>query len=279
MVSQRLSSIVAAIAFPLFIAACTDLSAVRDFAKTSSAVVESRAVIDGYVAHPSRMRAFFPPDRLALLEEQSRLRQNQKAGLEGLQQAIGTYMTTLGSLAADETVSFNTNPLVSQASKVGVIAPDLVGVVTAAGDLLLRAASSAWRQRETSRLIGDVHPHLVRMTDALRQFVTEAAAADDAQALSAIDAHYSLLIRRSRDPAGMAALGEWRIVREEAVRSREAARTAYLSALAKVRDGHQILFDRRNDLSLDDTIRQLRAAEAALRELGKVLEPLVARAL
>lgn len=260
-------------------AGCTDLTAVRDFARTSSAVAESRPVIDSYAGHPSRMRQFFPPERALELQEQTRRREAQKEGLNALQHSLSLYMSSLGSLAADETVSFSTNPLVTQVNKVGIISAESVTAVSAAGDLLLRAAASGWRQRETSRIIGEAHPHVLRIIETLETFVANATASDDAQALSAIDGYYGGLARRSRDPAGVAALAEWRAAREREVRDREPLRTAYIAALRKIRDGHQLLFDRRNDLSVEDTIRQIRAVESELREIGKRLDPLVSRVL
>lgn len=68
---------------------------------------------------------------------------------------------------------------------------------------------------------------------------------------------------------------EWRELRDREVSQQAAAREAYLKALEAIGRGHQLLHDNRDRLSVEETIRQVRAVEAELRVLAAQLRPLL----
>jgi hypothetical protein len=262
-----------AIVVILSMSACTDLGAVRDFAKLSSETAAYRGVVQAYAAHPTRMTRY-RPSLAHVYAAQRAQREAQREGLIALQETLTTYMTTLGALAADEAVTFRTNPLVQAASKVGAIEPSAVASVTAIGDLLFRAAANAWRQREVARIIGDANAPIQSTINDLRTFVVAVGDEDRAERES-LDQFYGVLERRSSDAAARQAVREWREWRDEQVIARSSGREAYLKALETIGRGHQLLYENRTRLSAEETIRQIRAVEAELRVAAELLRPLL----
>lgn len=256
------------------VAACTDLGAVRDFAQVSAETGSYRAIVDSWEAHPTRM-ARYRPQSAALFAAQRAEREAQRDGLLALQEALTTYMASLGRLAADEAVTFRTATLAQAATKAGVFGANATGAVTALSDLLLRAGASAWRQREVAQVIGAANAPLQEIVAAARTFVREGVAAQDEAERAAIAFFYGSLERGSGDRAARQAVREWRELRDREVSQQAAAREAYLKALEAIGRGHQVLHDHRDRLSVEETTRQVRAVEAELRVLAAQLRPLL----
>jgi uncharacterized protein len=92
-----------------------------------------------------------------------------------------------------------------------------------------------------------------------------AGEAGDAADRAAIAALYAPLEAETRDPAARQAVRDWRAQREAELADRIAARVAYQAVLARVGEGQALLLDRAAHLSQEETARQVRAAEEALR--------------
>lgn len=262
------------LAVGLLTAACTDLSAVRDFATLSAETGAYRGVVQTFAEHPARMVRYRP--QLAPVFEANRAaREAEREGLIALQETLTAYMSSLGKLAADETITFQTAPLAQAAAKAGAIAPETVAPVSAVADLLLRAAAGAWRQREVVAIIDGANAPLQVIVAALKRTVG-AVADEEAAERTGIEQFYGTLERRSSDPAARQAMREWREVRDGDVIAQRSSREAFLKAIDAIGRGHQVLYDNRNQLSLAETIRQIRAVEAELKTAAALLRPLLA---
>lgn len=254
----------------LLLAACTDLSAVRDFSRLAAGTAEQGAIVQRYAAFDTRMKRYRPS--FPTLAE----RQEQARGLRALQSAVTEYMQALGALAEDAGVMpAAANPLADAATRAGVLDPSLTPTVSTIGGLLLRAGTEGWRQRQISSMIGEANAPLQAVIAALVRFV-EATEREDRDERNAATVYYGLLERRSpSDQAGVAALKEWRELRLAEIDGRAGQRRTYLEAMRKIAAGHQLLYDNRNDLSLAEVQRQVRAVNRELQMLGRTLQQLV----
>lgn len=254
----------------LLLAACTDLSAVRDFSRLAAGTAEYGGIVQRYAAYDQRMQRYRPG--FPTLAE----RRQQAEGLRALQGAVTEYMTALGALAEDAGVApASANPLAEAATRAGVLEPSLTPTVSALGGIVLRAATEGWRQRQVSTMIGEANAPLQSVIAALVRFV-EATAQEDRDERNAAMTYYGLLERRSpSQPAGVAALKEWRELRLAEIDSRAALRRTYLEAMRKIAAGHQLLYDNRGGLSLAETQRQIRAVNRELQTIGRMLQRLV----
>jgi hypothetical protein len=125
--------------------------------------------------------------------------------------------------------------------------------------LAMQAALDAWFTA-LSTIAAD---GLVRLPED--PLVAEAgqAALLDAPAGRAVAAIGGLLVTASR--------GKWRAQREAALAGRAAARNAYVAVLGRIGEGQALLLERAAHLSQEETARQVRAAEAALRQAAALL--------
>ena len=65
------------------LSACTNLDAVRTFAKTSAVAVENKEVLADYARGPVVLARLAPPDRAAALEAQAKERAKQRVASAG----------------------------------------------------------------------------------------------------------------------------------------------------------------------------------------------------
>lgn len=249
----------------LLLAACTDLSAVREFSRQAANTAEYRGIVQRYASYGERrVRYGLPPIDVGD-------RQAQAAGLLAMQDAITAYMGALGTLADDRVVAVNANPLVDAAAKAGVVEPAASATVTALGDIILRAAAGRYRQSQIGDVIAAANPPVQDLTARLIRFA-EATADEDREEANALRFFYGGLDRRSNDPAGKRALTEWRDLRIEQITARRPSRDAYIAGMRKIAEGHQLLYDNRGRLSVDETVRQVRAVNDQLQRIGRELQ-------
>jgi hypothetical protein len=259
----------------LLVAACADLGAVRDFAKLSASTADYRALVQRYETQPDRVARYAPrpPDATQLAQDRA-TRAMRVQPMLALQETLVTYMETLGRLAGDEAVAIDLNPLAAAAQKAGVVDAPTGALVSSVGDIILRAATGAARERGVRQMLEQGEAPVQAVIGRLRTLVG-AFAEDDASERDRAATYYSFLARSSSDRAAQRAVSEWRDLRLAEIDSRAAGRTAYLAALDKISAGHRLLHARRDALSVSETVRQIRLLENELRVIGKNLQPLL----
>lgn len=249
----------------LLLAACTDLSAVRDFSRLAAGTADYRGIVQRYADYGERRVRYGLP-RIDVGE-----RQAQAAGLLAMQDAITTYMGALGALADDRVVTVSANPLVDAAVKAGAVDTAASSTVTALGDLILRAATGRYRQGQIGEVIAAANAPVQDLAARLIRFAGSTADEDREEA-TALRFFYGGLDRRSNDPAGKRALTEWRDLRLQQITARAPSRDAYIAGMRKIAEGHQLLTDNRGRLSVDETVRQVRAVNDQLQRIGRELQ-------
>lgn len=250
----------------LLLAACTDLSAVREFSRLSAETADHRVLVNRYATFG---------DRLALYRERPvdvGDRAAQREGLVALHTALTAYMDALGDLADDEAVSVSTAPLAEAAQKAGLFDAAMRPPVQALGDIVARAVTGAWRQRELGRVIEAGNAPVQDITARLVRFA-EAQGDDDAQERLALRQAYGRILENPRaDPAARRLVFERRAERLAEIEARAGTRTAFIAAMRKVAEGHQRLYDNRDRLSAEATARQIRAVNGQLRTIWRLLQ-------
>ncbi len=254
-------------------AACANLAAVREFADISARSAEYAALVSQYREFPARQKRYVPSRLHAALDQESRKRVAQAERITLRQALIEEYMDSLGRLAADDLVAYD--PEIDQLGKAvadGRFAGEKDATAfSAVAALLFRAAADNWRRERLAQLIAESNAPFQEVVGALKQVVDQGFAGDVVNEEIALQKHYQTLIRESSDKAGIAALEEWRDMRLTEVKARGGAVAGYSEVLARIAAGHQELYDRRSDLSREETMRQMRRYAKDLRRLYHAL--------
>lgn len=250
----------------LALAACTDLSAVRDFSRLSAGTADYRALVDRYGSFGNRL-AYYRERPVDVGD-----RAAQREGLLALHTALTGYMTALGDLADDGVVSVSTAPLAEAAQKAALFDAAMRPKVEALGNVVARAATAGWQQRELGRVIEAGNAPVQDITARLVRFA-EAQGDDDAQERLAIRTAYGRILENPRsDPAARRLVFERREERLAELDARAGARNAFIAAMRKIAEGHQALHDGRDRLSTAEVQRQIRAVNNDLRTIGRALQ-------
>lgn len=265
----------------IFILACTqgcatNLKAIQDFANLSAESAEYTVLVDEYVEFPNRQKRYQPPNRHPGLETMAQERATQKAALLLRQRIVETYMNSLGRLAADELVD-NTEELgklsAALQNQAGMNPQETQAYEKMAG-ILTKVAIDQWRQRQLRDLIEQANPPIQNILRALQHIVSDGFGGDLQTEEAAIQNYYSTLIMESNDPAGKAALAEWKEFRTAQVQERSQAIKTYRTILDKISEEHQRLFDGRHDLDSKQVLQQATASVNDLRSLLEAIKKL-----
>jgi hypothetical protein len=252
----------------------TNLKAIQDFAYLSAESAEYTALVDEYLEFPNRQKRYQPPSRHVSLETMSQERATQKTALLLRQSIVETYMNSLGRLAADEIVD-NTEELGNLSAALQNHAdsnPQETEAYKKMAGILTKATTDRWRQRQLRDLIEQSNPPIQGILGALQQIVSNGFGGDLPTEQAAVQNYYSTLIMESNDPAGKAALAEWKELRISQVQERAQAVQTYRTILDKISDGHQQLFDRRQDLDSKQVLQQVAQSVKDLRTLLETIK-------
>jgi hypothetical protein len=269
--------LISAIVLLSFTQGCsTNLRAIQDFANLSAESAEYTALVDEYVEFPNRQKRYQPPSRHASLETMAQERATQKTALLLRQRIVETYMDSLGRLAADELVD-NTEELGNLSAALQKHAgtnPQETEAYEKIAGILTKVASDRWRQRQLRDLIEQSNPPIQRILGALQQIVSNGFGGDLQTEEAAIQNYYSTLVMESNDPAGKAALAEWKDFRMSQVQERSQAIQTYGTVLKKISNEHQQLFDRRHELDSKQLLQHVANSVKDLRTLLETIKKL-----
>lgn len=254
----------------------SNLKAVQDFANLSAESAEYTALVDEYVEFPNRQKRYQPTSRHAGLDTMTQERATQKAALLLRQHIVETYMNALGRLAGDELVD-NTEELAQLSAALqnhAGTSPQEAEAYEKIAGILTKVASDRWRQRQLRSLIEQANPSIQRILGALKQIVSDGFGGDLQTEEAAIQNYYSTLTMESTDPAGKAALAEWKEFRMSELQERTNAIQTYRTVLDNIATGHQQLFDGRHDLDSKQVLQQVAHSVKDLRALLEAIKQL-----
>lgn len=254
----------------------TNLKAIQDFASLSAESAQYTTLVDDYLDFPQRQKRYQPPSRHAHLDAMAQDRASQKTSLLLRQSIIETYMKSLGRLAADEVVD-NTEELAQLSAALESQAPTtpkeaeafkkIAGIVTT-------VAVKRWRQDQLQNLIEQANTPIQQVLKSLHHIVSDGFGGDFQTEEAAIQNYYMTLTMESQDPAGKAALAEWKDLRMSQVHERSEAVQIYGKVLDQISDGHQRLFDQRQNLTKKEVLQEVGKSVKDLRSLLETIKKL-----
>ena len=242
------------------LSACTDLSAVREWSSTSLQAAQFNEVVTTYANTPNRLQVY-DQNNAEFWKDQARLRADQADALRLQLDLVADYMAALNALAVDSTADYSKDvgTLTDALNRTGQVPTKTVGAAGKLATTLINASANLWQQREIARLIAEGNPPLQSLlTGNLLQVVDRDFRGDIHHEAAFLDSHFKQLLRfGGGSVVAKAALEEWYALRKsQNARSLQAIGT-YAEVLAKISEGHQRLYDNRNELDAVDLVRYL----------------------
>ncbi len=135
-------------------------------------------------------------------------------------------------------------------------------------------AVKRWRQGQLQNLIEQANAPIQQVLESLHRIVSDGFGGDLQTEEAAIQNYYMTLTMESQDPAGKAALAEWKEFRISQVQERSETVQIYGNLLDHISDGHQRLFDQRQNLTKKEVLQQVGDSVKDLRSLLKTIKNL-----
>ena len=257
----------------LLASACANLTAIREFASTSSDAAQYSQLVVAYVDTPSRMKRYEPESQRATLDRQVAERKAQQERLLLRQKLIQEYMDALGQLAADDLVSYdNQLDALGAAVKNAKFADQSeAAAFSAVSKLLVGAVTDRWRRGKVVSLIEQTEGPFQVVMGAMVTIVEKDFGSDVANERVALDNYYGTIQREGKDRAGLAALAEWREMREAQLRDRESAIASYTTVLKTIAAGHHKLYESRHELSKPEIKAEIHTYTRRLKEASTAI--------
>lgn len=255
---------------------CANLSAIREFADVSTESAQYTRLVTDYVGSPARQKRYQPASQHELLDRIATERAAQGERLLLRHRLIEEYMDALGRLAADETVTYDKKlDALGNAVKGNRFADAKEADAFAAiAKILTKGVADHWRQKQLKELITVSNEPFQVVVDSLRVVVENGFGGDLPNERAAIEKYCGTLIMQSSDKAGIAALREWCDLRLSVIGVRAKAIEAYTQILRKIAEGHQRLYDGRNDLSKELLLRDMNHYSKDLQKLFNTIRTL-----
>ena len=266
----------------LGLAACADLQAIRDFAKTSSATADYKQIVSDYAASPERQKRLQPERFAGRLDSDIAQRAEQAKRLHAAQAVLADYMDALGDLAADDLPNVDSqidglSKALEGAGFIGggdaAIGKETAGAAATIARILTRAAMDHWRQAKLEKIIAEADPSIQAVTAGLREMILQDFARSLDIEAEATRKYFEATIAAANagnQSESVPPLSRvlW-LDREDALAARRARLEPYANLLMKIGEGHAAL--RANLGSLKDKALQARLKQYAkdLRKLYK----------
>lgn len=259
---------------------CSNLEAIREFASISSESAQYTQLVDVYTQSPTRQKPFQPASMAERLDKMAAEREAQRPELLALHTLISEYMDSLGQLAADDLVVFDSeiDLLGKELSDRKILSSEQGDAYAKIARILTTMAADRWRKRKLSKLIEKSNADFQIVVGALKDIVSKDFRSSIENEEIAIAKYYDGRIAEAKatppQQAGIAALEELRDKRIVGIHSKIDAVDAYTEILNKIAQGHQRLYDQRRALSRKDLIQEVKRDSKTLRKLYKNLRAL-----
>jgi len=222
------------------------------------------------------MKRYEPESQRPVLDQQIAERKGQQERLLLRQKLIQEYMDALGQLAGDELTVYDKelDALGNAAKTAKFVDQGEATAFAAVSKVLVLAVTDRWRQGKLVTLIEETDGPFQVVVGALVKVVEQAFAADIANEREALNKYYTGLERQGRDAAGLAALAEWREVREGQIKGHEVAIRNYAVVLKTIAVGHHKLYESRHRLSRPEVQAEIHQYTKRLKEAFNALAAL-----
>jgi hypothetical protein len=240
---------------PIAIFACVNLKAIRQFADVSADTTGYASLTTDYVNSFEVLKKYEPKDMQAELDKRSKERKDQQKALMALHQGVKEYMYALGSLASDELVSYDKSldSLTSEMKTAKLFDEKQINAYSALTRIILKASTDAYRQRQLGQIIGESNSDLQLLLNAMQTIVEKAFVSSLENEVTALNKFYQNVITAAEkappQQAAIQLLRESSETKRDAIIGKQQSCSLYVQTLKKIRDGHQLLYDSRDDLS------------------------------
>jgi len=291
----------------LLITSCTNLAAVHEWSNTSFDATQFNEIVTTYSKTPERLKRYDPGGDW---DEQAIVRGKQAEALRKILSVVSDYMAALAILSADSTVDYNkeVDALTKGIGKLNVgFSKETVGAVGSVVKTVLGAAAKGYQARQVAKVVTQANePLQVILRGELREIVDKDFRGDLKIEADWLDRYYDALLQKdglspegieelkrllqnsnlslatkeelkqlvargNSSPVARTALTEWKELRVQENVARLKAVDAYVVVLDKVAEGHQKLYDSRNDLDAKTLIRELFSLVVELRKQIRIL--------
>ena len=266
--------------FLLVTSACANLSAVRDFAKTSSSITANEPVISGWphiydtaqlLAASPQMTASAPDLKTKLKEEAKAANADVPLALEA-GKTLGLYMNILAALADDKLpdVSDQASSISSSLNTLGAVNSNAEDA-TAGLLKLIGISLDAWRQRAIRDLVKDSDKDVQTIAKFLAATANAVQKADKF-AKSVTDQYWEATGALSKDPGIQALLLRAERSDDQSYATRIAQADAAQAAFQKIAADHAMLATHADSLSGDDVRNALASDVPVLLSALRIFE-------
>lgn len=259
----------------ILVVSCTDLTAVREWSKTSLEATQYNEIVTTYADTPERLKRY-DQENSSFWDDESALRKNQAEALKQILSVVSDYMAALAILSADSTIDYgkDVDSLTTSIGKLNAgISKETLGAVGSLMKAMLGAAAKVYQAKQVANIVEEANgPLQAILRGQLREIVNVNFRRDLRQEKGFADRYYDTpLQKHSYCLAAKVALEEWKELRLQQNAMRVKAVDAYLVVLDKVAEGHQKLYDNRNKLDAKTLIKNLYALAVELRKQIQVL--------
>jgi hypothetical protein len=238
------------------LAACTDLSAVNNFANMRTSLPQVKTVASQFPATLDLQLAWASSDdERTRMQAQLATRANDtKVAIAGIQ-ALNDYMAALGALASDAAPTQAQTDATTISNQLATLKPDGRDVITAAGSLigkLLQSGLDAYRGKRVADVIVQYNLDLQSLTERLALFCNDVAAGYHS-ADTDLHTFYSPANAKLRTRAGsfesVMLSGSELNLRQNILAGKEDAANQAAGVLRDIGQAHQKLADNASKLS------------------------------
>lgn len=239
------------------ITGCASFKEVRTFASLSANAAGYETLARDYISALDRRKQYQPQKFHGDLETMKARREAQRASLDLLQQTVTDYMWGLDSLASGDIRTFDRSldNLGFSLNKATLLDKNEKEAIGALSTLLARTVTTLYRQHEMKQLIQDGNQPLQEVIAATRKIVKHGIVADLQTEAALVGRYYDNFMFAPNNPAepvAMALANEARVEALDRVENRIRGVQRYDGLLEKIADGHQYLYDHRDEIGRND---------------------------
>ncbi|MBP6544484.1 MAG: hypothetical protein KA265_17975 [Piscinibacter sp.] len=268
----------------LGLSGCANLAAIQEFGRLSADGAGYTKLTQDYLSVPDRARKYAQgsgADQSAALDALKAKRDAQAEGLSLQHKAVTDYMEAIASLAADDVPSFDEplGGLVDAATSASQIPANVAGPLKSVGSLLVSAVADGYRQRQLTQVIEAGN---VPLQAILRDLTTtiKAFELDSEIELDRFDGYYQFLMLtagakaergKAPEPAALFFIRDAYQEQRPAFAERSKQIAKYQETLTAIAEGHQKLYDHRDQISSPELLRQVKGYSTRIRGAIKAI--------
>lgn len=289
----------------LLLVGCANLQAIRQFAQSSTNAETYKTIVADFAEIPDREKYYSPTEQHDAYDAKKKRRDSEHEALLNIQRVIAEYMKALEELADDELVSFDksVDSLTEGMKGLGVLNDSELQAFSSITKLLTRAMTDGYRQRQLKLIITKSNHHFKILISCQMKLINIYINNLSAEKTS-IDSYYGDVIVSSMHQKEIKSkhselkrdnkvkmsgrkygdiiineitnpyqVGILIIVRDnmneklDTISKKQANAKNYIDILKAISEGHQKLFDGRDDLKSSELLANIRGYSKYITEM------------